>query len=73
MKIDGDSEVLPIAEAAGLFLNRLNRRIQSFADGVGDPVIKEGHAVAVGRPTGPCPLATVYQAPKHDDKFLCLP
>ena len=45
MKIDSDFEVLPVAEAAGLFLNRLNRRIQSFADGVGDPVLKEGRDI----------------------------
>jgi hypothetical protein len=44
MKIDGNFEVLPIAEAAGLLLD-LNRRVQSFADRVGDPVLKKGHDV----------------------------
>jgi len=45
MKIDGNFEVLSVTEAAGLLLDHLNRRVQRFADGVGDPVLKEGHDV----------------------------
>ena len=41
MKIDGNFEVLPVAETAGLFLDCLNRRVQSFADSVGDPVLEK--------------------------------
>ncbi len=45
MKIDGNFEVLTVAETAGLFLDRLNRRVQSFADSVGDPVLEKVHDV----------------------------
>ena len=45
MKINGGLEVLTIAEAAGLFLDRLDRRVQRLADGAGDPVGKEGQDV----------------------------
>ena len=45
MKIDCGFEVVPVAEATRHILDRLNRRVQSLAGGVGYPVLKEGHDV----------------------------
>jgi hypothetical protein len=39
MEEDRDFKVLSIAESAGHFLDRLNRRVQTLADGVADAAL----------------------------------
>ena len=41
MEADRGLEVLPIAEPLGLLLDRLDLRVQSFRDGIGDPMTDE--------------------------------